>query len=342
MKEFFAQNSGLILGILGMICATVIPGIGSEEDFEGIDTSLVEAQAQPNGAFPTCEYPNPEEREALEQGIATCRERGADLLLATDPDADRVGVAVAHGNDYVLPTGNEMGVLLFDYLCTMRNKHNNMPDHPMVVSTIVSTSMIDPIADEFGVEVKRTLTGFKYIGDIITDLERKGEEERFLFGFEESYGYLPGTHVRDKDAISTSLLICRMAQYYASKGLDLVDALDALYRRYGHYANKTVNVAFPGADGAAKMKSMMERMRTETRTDFAGRGIVSKIDYATGVADLPKADVVEFALEGDAKVIFRPSGTEPKIKCYLFAREDSVESAMGTIAGLEQAARDWM
>ena len=301
---------------------------------------LVEEQSAPNGDFPTCPYPNPETREALQKGMETCKEAGARLLMATDPDADRIGIAVAHQADYVLPTGNEIGILLLDYICTVRESQGTMPPRPLVASTIVSTAMIDAIAAEHGVEVRRTLTGFKYLGDIVTKLESEGCEENFLLGFEESYGYLTGTHVRDKDALNAAVLIYEMAQYHQKKGLDLAEALDALYRSYGYYANRTVNMAFPGVEGARTMKTLMEHLRTSSMEQLAGRKVMGKKDYLEGIEGLPEADVVEFMLEDELKVIFRPSGTEPKIKAYLFAKADSAAGAQSMLDELEKATKD--
>ena len=309
-------------------------------DFAQIQNlSLVEKQVQPDGNFPSCEYPNPEERSALEMGLEVCKERGADLLMATDPDADRLGIAVSHRGEYVLPTGNEVGILLFDYLCKTRTQLGSMPNNAVAISTIVSTAMIDAIAAHYGVEIRRTLTGFKYIGDIISELERNGEEDRFILGFEESYGYLSGTHVRDKDAINAGLLVCQMARYYKTQGKDLIDALNDLYEDYGYYANRTVNIAFPGAEGAQTMASIMTSLRENPPSELAGMSVVEVVDYQEGIGDLPSANVVELRINEGTKIIFRPSGTEPKIKLYLFAKACSSSEVQSLLNTLEEAAR---
>ena len=302
------------------------------------DVTVVPQQAQPDGNFPTCPKPNPEIREALELGIQLCEEVQPDLLLATDPDTDRVGVACKNGDDYVLINGNEMGILLLDYIARVRRESGTMPVDPIAISTIVSTAMIDPIAADYGISIKRTLTGFKWIGSIITSLEEHGEEDRFVFGFEESYGYLAGSHVRDKDAVVASMLICQMAQYYKSKGLNLAQAMDALYQHYGYFFNRTINLEFPGADGAAKMAELMANLRRNPIYELAGMPVQEMIDYSNGIGSLPAANVVEFRLTDSNKIIFRPSGTEPKIKAYLFAKGESAAQAEELLQTLEQGA----
>ena len=302
------------------------------------DVTVVPQQAQPDGNFPTCPKPNPEIREALELGIQLCEEVQPDLLLATDPDTDRVGVACKNGDDYVLINGNEMGILLLDYIARVRRESGTMPVDPIAISTIVSTAMIDPIAADYGISIKRTLTGFKWIGSIITSLEEHGEEDRFVFGFEESYGYLAGSHVRDKDAVVASMLICQMAQSYKSKGLNLAQAMDALYQHYGYFFNRTINLEFPGADGAAKMAELMANLRRNPIYELAGMPVQEMIDYSNGIGSLPAANVVEFRLTDSNKIIFRPSGTEPKIKAYLFAKGESAAQAEELLQTLEQGA----
>ena len=271
-------------------------------------------------------------------GIQLCEEVQPDLLLATDPDTDRVGVACKNGDDYVLINGNEMGILLLDYIARVRRESGTMPVDPIAISTIVSTAMIDPIAADYGIIIKRTLTGFKWIGSIITSLEEHGEEDRFVFGFEESYGYLAGSHVRDKDAVVASMLICQMAQYYKSKGLNLAQAMDALYQHYGYFFNRTINLEFPGADGAAKMAELMANLRRNPIYELAGMPVQEMIDYSNGIGSLPAANVVEFRLTDSNKIIFRPSGTEPKIKTYLFAKGESAAQAEELLQTLEQGA----
>lgn len=303
------------------------------------DITIVPEQKDPDGDFPTCPYPNPEIREAMQKGIDLCQEVKPDLLLATDPDADRVGVACADGDDYTLLTGNEMGVLLIDYICKMRAERGEDLSDKVAVTTIVSSAMVDALAAEYGFELRRCLTGFKYIGDIITGLSDAGQVDRFIFGFEESYGYLSGDHVRDKDAVNASMLICQMAQYYKLQGLNLVQAMRALYEKYGYYHNKTISLSYPGADGAAKMADIMAALRAEAPAEIAGSKVEAVLDYATCVNGLPKANVIEFDLEGGDKAIVRPSGTEPKIKLYIFASGADAAAADARIDAIEEDGR---
>ncbi len=304
------------------------------------DVTVVPEQAQPDGNFPTCPYPNPEIREALQKGIDLCEEVHPDLLVATDPDADRVGIAVKDGDDYLLLTGNETGVLLLDYVARMTadTQGEQALARKVAVTTIVSSVMVDAVAAAYGFEVRRVLTGFKYIGGVIGELEAAGEADRYLFGFEESYGYLNGTHVRDKDAVDASMLICQMAQYYKAQGMNLADAMRALYERHGYFLNKTLSFSFPGVEGGDRMKQLMAELREQPPAAFAGCAVEGVVDYATGVNGLPAANVVEFDLEGGNKVIFRPSGTEPKVKAYLFAKRDTREAAEQLLAELEADA----
>ena len=303
------------------------------------DVTVVPEQEQPDGNFPTCPYPNPEIREAMQRGIDLCEQVHPDLLLATDPDADRVGVACKDGDDYTLLTGNEMGVLLLDYICKMRAERGEDLKTKVAVTTIVSSAMVDALAEEYGFELRRCLTGFKYIGDIITGLSDAGEVERFIFGFEESYGYLSGDHVRDKDAVNASMLICQMAQYYKLQGMNLVQAMKALYEKFGYYHNKTIALSYPGAEGAGKMAGIMADLRKEPPTEIAGSKVEAVVDYATGVNGLPTANVVEFDLEGGNKAIVRPSGTEPKIKLYIFASGKDAAEADALLDSIEEDGR---
>ena len=303
------------------------------------DVTVVPEQKDPDGNFPTCPYPNPEIREAMQKGIDLCQEVQPDLLLATDPDADRVGVACQDGDDYTLLTGNEMGVLLLDYICKMRAARGEDLSNKVAVTTIVSSAMVDALAEEYGFEMRRCLTGFKYIGDIITGLSDAGEVDRFIFGFEESYGYLSGDHVRDKDAVNASLLICQMAQYYKLQGKNLVQAMRELYEKYGYYHNKTVSLSYPGADGAAKMAGIMAGLRETAPAEIAGSKVEGVVDYKGGVNGLPSANVIEFDLEGGNKAIVRPSGTEPKIKLYIFAKGEDAAAADALLAAIEEDGR---
>ena len=291
------------------------------------DIHVVEEQAQPDGSFPTCPYPNPENRDALEKGIDLCEKVHPDLLLATDPDADRVGIAVKDGNDYQLLSGNEVGVLLLDFICRMRREANTMPCDPVAVTTIVSTSLVDDVARAYDVEVRRVLTGFKYIGGVIAELEDTGHPERFIFGFEESYGYLAGTHARDKDAVVASMLICEMAEYYRTKGKNLYRAMQDIYKTYGYHHNRTLSFTFEGSAGAQKMSDLMSAFRMTALSTVGDFVVESIVDYKEGVGTLPPANVIEFVLEGGSKAIVRPSGTEPKIKVYVFAVGKSAEEA---------------
>ncbi len=330
----------------GMECVTrILKEIGVE------NVTVVPEQAEPDGNFPTCTYPNPEFREALELGLKLADEVKPNLLVATDPDADRMGTAIPHDGDYVLLSGNEMGVLLMDWLATMARDRGEDVASKVAVSTIVSSSMPDALARDWGFEMRRVLTGFKYIGDQIDQLKDEGEEDRFLMGFEESYGYLVGTHARDKDAIVATMLCVEMASYYAEKGMDLYEAMDALYQKYGYYLNGTVNASFPGAAGADKMAAIMTGLRENPPAEIAGYKVVGMTDYATGpemprvsglqkeeAQVLPTANVIEFRLEDDNKVIFRPSGTEPKVKAYLFSKGATRAESEAVRAKLQEAS----
>ena len=304
------------------------------------DITVVPEQREPNGDFPTCPYPNPEIREAMQKGIDLCEEVHPDLLLATDPDADRVGVACKDGDDYTLLTGNEMGVLLLDYIARMRSERGEDLSDKVAVTTIVSSAMVDALAAEYGFELRRCLTGFKYIGDIITELSDAGQVDRFIFGFEESYGYLSGDHVRDKDAVNVSLLICQMAQDYKLRGMNLAQAMRALYEKHGWWLNRTASVSFPGAAGAETMRGIMAKLREQAPSELAGRAVEAVVDYEGGVNGLPSANVVEFDVEGGNKVIVRPSGTEPKIKLYVFAKDADRAAADALLDALEAAGRE--
>ena len=282
------------------------------------DITVVPEQEEPDGDFPTCPYPNPEIHGAMERGLELCKTVKPDLLIGTDPDCDRMGVAVADkGGEYQLISGNEMGVLLFDYICKIRIEKGTMPDHPVAVTTIVSTDMAAPIAERYGVELRRTLTGFKYIGEQIGLLEAEGYSERFIFGFEESYGYLSGTHVRDKDAVNATMLVCEAAAWYRQRGMSLLDGLNELYEEYGWYKSDLLSFNFEGAEGMKKIQGLMRSLRQEPPSMVGGFKVVSHTDYETGQSGLIPADVLAYRLEDGAKAIVRPSGTEPKLKLYL-------------------------
>ena len=303
------------------------------------ELTVVPSQEAPDGHFPTCPYPNPEIREAMEEGLRLCGEVHPDLLIGTDPDCDRMGAAVPDGQGgYRLITGNEMGVLLLDYLCRTRIARNTMPPNPVAVTTIVSTDMATPVAQSYGVELRRTLTGFKYIGEQIGLLEAEGHPERYLFGFEESYGYLSGAHVRDKDAVNAVMLACECAAWYAGQGMTLLDAMNALYEKFGFYRNGLLSRAFEGQDGMAAMDALMKSLRTAPPVEIAGWKVNGMTDYLNDGTGLIPSDVLEFRLEDAGKVIVRPSGTEPKLKIYLSVRGSGEEDAAARLERLSRGA----
>ncbi|MDO5399443.1 MAG: phospho-sugar mutase [Eubacteriales bacterium] len=282
------------------------------------DITIVPEQKYPDGNFPTCPYPNPEIFEALRLGLELAKKEGADLMLATDPDADRVGIAIkCPDGSYELVSGNEVGVLLLDYICQGRIEKGTMPKNAVAVKSIVSTPLADAVAKNYGVEMRSVLTGFKWIGDQIANLEAAGEVDRFIFGFEESYGYLAGPYVRDKDAVIGSMLICEMAAYYRSIGSSIKERLEEIYAKYGRYLNKVDSFEFPGLSGMDKMAAIMESLRNHPPKEIGGYAVTKVTDYQkpqeTG---LPAANVLIYALDGGATVVVRPSGTEPKIKTY--------------------------
>ena len=281
-----------------------------------MDVNIVKEQEKPDGNFPTCPYPNPEIPEAMKLGMDYAEEIGADLLLATDPDCDRVGVAVKDKEDFVLLTGNQVGCLLLNFVCERRIKMGTMPQNPVMVKTIVTSDLGERIADHSGVKTINVLTGFKFIGEQIGFLEAQGRKDDYVFGFEESCGYLSGTHARDKDGVNASLLICEMFAYYKKMGRSLVDVLGELYKKYGYYLNTLYSFEFEGPKGQEKMKNIMEKFRS-LKGELCGQKVALTLDYLDGVDDLPKSDVLKFSLETGAGVVVRPSGTEPKIKIYL-------------------------
>ena len=299
---------------------------------------VVPEQEMPDGNFPTCPYPNPEIKEALAVGLALCEKEQADLLLATDPDSDRVGIAVKTKDGYRLMTGNETGIMLINYLLSTRKEKGTLPENPVAVKTIVTSKLVEKICEKYGCELKNILTGFKYIGEQILLLEQKGEENRYVFGFEESYGYLAGTYVRDKDAVVASMLICEMAAYYRQQGKSLDEVMTEIYEEYGYYLNRTDSYEFDGAAGMAKMAAIMDGFRKEPPKEVAGYKVTEIADYlnscqkdvATGEQteiNLPKSNVLSYSLEGGMGVIVRPSGTEPKVKVYVTAVGTTKENA---------------
>ena len=303
------------------------------------DVTVVKEQENPDGNFTTCPYPNPEIREALEVGLRYCNEVKPDLLLATDPDCDRVGIAVPDGNGgYALFSGNEVGALLLEYICQQRIKKGTMPENPIAVKTIVTTDIVNLIGKEYGVEIINVLTGFKFIGEQIGLLEAKSEEKRYIWGFEESYGYLSGSYVRDKDAVDASMLICEMAAYYRTQGITLLQARENMYKKYGFFYQTLYSFTFEGASGMKKMADIMENLRNAHPTEIAGLKVIRFDDYKLSTSKnvvtgevteltLPKSNVLAFFLEGGSKVIVRPSGTEPKVKAYITSKQDTREEA---------------
>ena len=305
------------------------------------DITIVPEQKDPDGNFPTCPYPNPEIFEALRLGLELAEKSGADLMLATDPDADRVGIAVkCKDGSYELLSGNEVGVLLLDYICAGRIEQGTMPKNPVMCKSIVSTPLADKVAEHYGVECRNVLTGFKWIGDQIAKLEADGEVDRFIFGFEESYGYLAGPYVRDKDAIIGSMLICEMAAYYRAKGSSIKEELERIYTEYGRYLNKVDSFEFPGLSGMDKMTGIMQNLRVNPPKDFAGDKVVKVVDYKkpeeTG---LPAANVLIYTLESGATVVVRPSGTEPKIKTYFTTKGKDLAEAEAQKEKLAEACK---
>ena len=291
------------------------------------NVTVVAEQAEPDGNFPTCPYPNPEIREAMELGLRYARENNADLLLATDPDCDRVGIAVKNEEGaYVLLSGNETGILLLDYICSQRVKHGKMPEKPVMVKTIVTMDLAERIAARYGLETRNVLTGFKFIGEQIGLLENQGQKERYVFGFEESYGYLTGTYVRDKDGVGGAYMICEMFSYYATRGIRLTDKLQELYKEYGYCRNTLHSFQFEGSAGFAKMQRIMALFRQGIQS-FGGLRVEKVLDYSLGLDGLPKADVLKFLLEGSCSLVVRPSGTEPKLKLYLSVTAEDAQAA---------------
>ena len=307
--------------------------------------TVVPEQEKPDGDFPTCPYPNPEIREAMETGLKLCDTVHPDLMLGTDPDCDRMGTAVPDGKGgYRLITGNEMGIILLDYICRTRQARGTMPADPVAVTTIVSTDMATPVAAKYGVELRRTLTGFKFIGEQIGLLEAEGHVDRYIFGFEESYGYLSGGHVRDKDAVNATLLVCEAAAWYAQQGMTLLDAIEALYKEFGYYRNALCSFTFEGESGMHTMQQLMAGLRANAPTAIGGYPVETAVDYNIegGYNGLPRADVLEYRLAGGHKFMVRPSGTEPKIKVYLSAVGASEADADAVNETLAAAAAQMM
>ena len=298
------------------------------------DINLVKEQENPDGKFPTCKYPNPEKEEALKLGIEYAKEINADIVLATDPDCDRVGVAVKYNDEYKLINGNEMGILLLNYIC----ENKTLPNNPVCVSTIVTTNMTEPICKKYNIELRKTLTGFKFIGEQIGLLEKVNRVNDYIFGLEESYGYLSGSHVRDKDAVNASMLICEMASFYKNKNINLIDKIEELYQEHGYYQNKLIDFTFEGIEGIKKIESIMDNLRNNNIKEINSMKVKEIIDYKikqhTNV-DLPLSNVLEFILDNGSRFIARPSGTEPKIKFYIESLGSTKEESIAVINYIE-------
>ena len=318
VRPGLCRTAGLKLVYSPLNGSGLVPVTRVLHDIGISDITIVPEQEYPDGNFPTCPYPNPEIFEALRLGLELAEKSGADLMLATDPDADRVGIAIrCPDGTYELVSGNEVGVLLLDYICQGRIEKGTMPKNPVAVKSLVSTPLADKVAAHYGVEMRNVLTGFKWIGDQIARLEAAGEVDRFILGFEESYGYLAGSYVRDKDAIVGSMLICEMAAYYRSIGSSIKERLEEIYAQYGRYLNKVDSFEFPGLSGMDKMAGIMSGLRSNPPTEIGGYKVEKITDYQnTAETGLPAANVLVYALDGGATVIVRPSGTEPKIKTY--------------------------
>lgn len=360
--EAFLQNAlaqsvdpGICREVPLSVVYTPLNGTGNKpvrEIFRRIgvsDVTVVPEQELPDGNFTTCPYPNPEMRDALKLALQLCAEKKPDICIATDPDADRVGIAVKKGDEMALMTGNEVGVLLLDYLLRRKREKGILAKDPVAVSTIVSTPLAEVVARDYGCEFRSVLTGFKFIGGEVTKLQDAGTPERYILGFEESYGYMVGAYCRDKDAVVAAMLICEMTAYYKSQGVCLYDAMDAIYRKYGYYINDVANFTFAGESGMREMQDIMSRLRENPPMEIAGKKVVRFADIKESVAldpatgektpiDLPRSNVLIFNLEDGFRAIVRPSGTEPKLKCYLVAVAPTREEAVKATEQLKAAA----
>lgn len=325
VKEYIDRNVAIIYSPLNGTGLEPVTKVLKEAGFNNI--RVVEEQKNPDGKFPTCPYPNPEIKEAMELGIQYCKRENADLLIATDPDCDRCGIAVRNAEgQYQLLSGNETGLLLFDFICSQRIKNGTMPKHPVMIKTIVTSDMGEQIAKHYGVRTINVLTGFKFIGEQIGLLEKQGREEDYIFGFEESYGYLSGGYVRDKDGVGASFMIAEMFAYYKMKGISLLDKLDELYKTYGYRLNTLHSYEFDGESGYHKMQEIMKKFHAGVEK-FGGRKVRKVLDYSEGLDGLPKSDVLKYLLEDNSSVVVRPSGTEPKLKIYISIRAESMNDA---------------
>ena len=341
VRPGLAKTAGLKLVYSPLNGSGLTPVTQVLKDIGISDITIVPEQEYPNGYFTTCSYPNPEIFEALKLGLELATKTGADLMLATDPDADRVGIAIrCPDGSYELVSGNEMGVLLLDYICAGRIEKGTMPKDPVAVKSLVSTPLADAVAKHYGVELRSVLTGFKWIGDQILGLENAGQVERFIFGFEESYGYLAGPYVRDKDAVVASMLICEMAAYYRANGSSIKQRLEEIYNEYGRYLNKIDSFEFPGLTGMDKMAGIMVELRKNPPAAIGKYKVVEAVDYKkpeeTG---LPAANVLRYELEGGFTAIVRPSGTEPKIKTYFTTKGKDLAEAQAVKDELAEALK---
>ncbi len=341
VRPGLCKTAGLKLVYSPLNGSGLVPVMRILNDIGIDDITIVPEQKDPDGNFPTCPYPNPEIFEALRLGLELATKEGADLMLATDPDADRVGIAIkCPDGTYELVSGNEVGVLLLDYICEGRIEKGTMPKNAVAVKSLVSTPLADAVAANYGVEMRNVLTGFKWIGDQIARLEAAGEVERFILGFEESYGYLAGPYVRDKDAVIGSMLICEMAAYYRSIGSSIKERLEGIYAKYGRYLNKVDSFEFPGLSGMDKMAGIMAQLRQDPPAEIGGYAVTKVTDYTkTAETGLPSANVLVYGLAGGATVIVRPSGTEPKIKTYFTTLGKDLAEAEAQKAALAAALK---
>ena len=350
-------NPGICLEYPISVVYTPLNGAGNKpvrrilEEIGVSDISVVKEQELPDGDFPTAPYPNPEMREALELGLKLCKEVKPDIFIATDPDADRVGFAVRRDGEYRILTGNEVGILLLHYIITAHKQKRTMPENPITIRSVVSSTLVDRIAEDEKVEVITVLTGFKNIGEQILLLEQKKEEHRFIFGFEESCGYLAGSYVRDKDAVFASMMLAEMTSYFRSRNQSLVDVLENIYKKYGYYVNTVVNLEFSGLDGNQEMSNIMTSLRENVPQEIAGLSVIKYLDYENkkrievssgdvSNISLPSTNMVAFILEGGAEVMIRPSGTEPKMKIYITTAEKDLESSKMLTERLVLASKD--
>lgn len=341
VRPGLCKTAGLKLVYSPLNGSGLVPVTRVLNDIGITDITIVPEQKDPDGNFPTCPYPNPEIFEALRLGLELAEKQNADLMLATDPDADRVGIAVrCKDGSYELLSGNEVGVLLLDYICAGRIEQGTMPKAPVACKSIVSTPLADAVAAHYGVECRNVLTGFKWIGDQIARLEAAGEVDRFIFGFEESYGYLAGPYVRDKDAIIGSMLICEMAAYYRSIGSSIKERMEQIYAQYGRYLNKVDSFEFPGLSGMDKMAAIMDGLRKQPITELAGIAVVKTQDFEKAEeTGLPAANILTYALADGSTVIVRPSGTEPKIKIYFTTKGADLAQAEAKKEKLAEACK---